>query len=58
MRAFDTIDANQQLGFDADERIYRPAAEMLHQMDIGQVRLMTNNPDKVGSSERAQDHRQ
>jgi len=46
---FDTIDANQQLGFDADERIYRPAAEMLHQMDIGQVRLMTNNPDKVAA---------
>lgn len=46
---FDTIDANQQLGFDADERIYRPAAEMLHQMDIDQVRLMTNNPDKVAA---------
>lgn len=46
---FDTIDANQQLGFDADERIYRPAAEMLHQMGTTQVRLMTNNPDKVAA---------
>ncbi|MDE0779256.1 MAG: GTP cyclohydrolase II [Alphaproteobacteria bacterium] len=46
---FDTIDANQQLGFDADERIYRPAAEMLHQLDISDVRLMTNNPDKVAA---------
>jgi GTP cyclohydrolase II len=46
---FDTIDANQQLGFDADERIYRPAAEMLNQLDITDVRLMTNNPDKVSA---------
>src|SRR5262249_551394 len=29
---FDTIDANEQLGFDADERIYLPAAEMLRQL--------------------------
>lgn len=46
---FDTIDANQQLGFDADERLYRPAAEMLRQLGIGSVRLMTNNPDKVSA---------
>ncbi|HCS69489.1 MAG TPA: GTP cyclohydrolase II, partial [Rhodospirillaceae bacterium] len=28
-RGFDTIDANEQLGFDADERVYLPAAQML-----------------------------
>jgi GTP cyclohydrolase II len=44
---FDTLDANQQLGFDDDERIYLPAAEMLRQLGIRQVRLMTNNPAKV-----------
>jgi GTP cyclohydrolase II len=44
---FDTLDANQQLGFDDDERIYLPAAEMLRQLGIGQVRLLTNNPAKV-----------
>ena len=29
---FDTLDANEQLGFDADERVYLPAAEMLRQL--------------------------
>jgi GTP cyclohydrolase II len=44
---FDTVDANLQLGFDADERVYVPAAEMLRQLGYGSVRLMTNNPLKV-----------
>ncbi len=44
---FDTIDANEQLGFDADERIYAPAATMLTRMGIKRVRLMTNNPEKI-----------
>ena len=43
----DTVDANEQLGFDADERIYLPAAEMLRQLGFDAVRLMTNNPAKV-----------
>jgi GTP cyclohydrolase II len=45
----DTIDANEQLGFDADERIYLPAAEMLRQLGFEKIRLMTNNPDKINS---------
>ena len=49
---FDTLDANEQLGFDADERVYLPAAEMLRQLGLGTVRLMTNNPDKVAALER------
>lgn len=44
---FDTMDANGQLGFDDDERIYLPAAEMLRQLGYSRVRLMTNNPSKV-----------
>lgn len=43
----DTLDANLQLGFGADERLYQPAAEMLRQLGVGAVRLLTNNPDKV-----------
>jgi GTP cyclohydrolase II len=43
----DTLEANLQLGFGADERVYQPAAEMLRQLDIAKVRLLTNNPDKV-----------
>jgi GTP cyclohydrolase II len=49
---FDTVDANEQLGFDADERVYLPAAEMLRQLGFRTVRLLTNNPDKVAALER------
>ncbi|WP_119167350.1 GTP cyclohydrolase II [Algihabitans albus] len=46
-RGADTHEANLQLGFDADERVYLPAAEMLRQLGVQQVRLMTNNPEKL-----------
>ncbi|HJU16151.1 MAG TPA: GTP cyclohydrolase II [Stellaceae bacterium] len=49
---FDTFDANEQLGFDADERVYLPAAEMLRQLGFAAVRLLTNNPEKVAALER------
>ncbi len=49
---FDTFDANEQLGFDADERVYLPAAEMLRQLGFGTIRLMTNNPDKIAALQR------
>jgi len=49
---FDTLDANEQLGFDADERVYLPAAEMLRQLGFATVRLLTNNPDKVAALQR------
>ena len=48
-RGFDTMDANEQLGFDADERVYLPAARMLRHLGFDRVRLMTNNPDKVAA---------
>ncbi len=51
-RGFDTIDANEQLGFDADERVYLPAAEMLRQLGYEKIRLMTNNPDKISALSR------
>ena len=44
---FDTVDANEQLGFDADERVYLPAAEMLRQLGFARVKLLTNNPEKM-----------
>ena len=45
----DTLDANRALGYGADERNFLVAAEMLRQLEIKRVRLLTNNPDKLAS---------
>ncbi len=47
-RGYDTVDANFHIGFGADDRDYDVAARMLKLMGIEQVRLLTNNPAKVG----------
>ena len=46
-QGFDTVDANEQLGFDDDERVYLPAVRMLKHLGFTRVRLLTNNPAKV-----------
>ena len=46
-RGADTLEANLQLGFDADERIYLPAPRCCAAWASSSVRLMTNNPEKV-----------
>jgi len=51
-RGADTLDANEQLGFDADERVYLPAAQILHHLGFRKVRLLTNNPQKVAALSR------
>lgn len=51
-QGFDTVEANERLGFEADERLFQPAAEMLRKLGFSSVRLMTNNPDKVEALER------
>ncbi|KOH46852.1 GTP cyclohydrolase II [Sunxiuqinia dokdonensis] len=48
----DTVDANLQLGHQADERDYRAAAEILRQLNISQVKLLTNNPNKKSGLEK------
>ena len=50
---FDTMQANQRLGFAADERLYDIAARMLRLLGYSKVRLLTNNPDKVRALEAA-----
>lgn len=47
----DTVEANEQLGFDADLREYDIAHDMLTHLHIKQIRLMTNNPRKVNALE-------
>src|SRR6202158_5415479 len=46
-RGLDTIEANEALGFDADCRDFSLAVAVLHELEVQQVRLMTNNPQKV-----------
>ena len=49
---FDTVEANHQLGFPADTRDYRIAADMLKDLGVSQVRLLTNNPLKISGLNR------
>lgn len=43
----DTVDADRALGFDADERDYTVAREMLAQLGVTSIDLLTNNPAKL-----------
>jgi 3,4-dihydroxy 2-butanone 4-phosphate synthase / GTP cyclohydrolase II len=47
----DTVDANLDLGLPADARHYGTATQVLRDLGIGRVRLLTNNPEKVSSLE-------
>jgi GTP cyclohydrolase II len=49
----DTVEANVELGYAADCREYELPAEVLKQLGVKQVRLITNNPEKVAALESA-----
>ena len=49
----DTVEANERLGFRADHREFALPAEMLKALGVNQVRLLSNNPEKVSALERA-----
>ena len=49
----DTVEANEQLGFDSDLRSYELPGAILQYFGLTSIRLMSNNPDKVGAVENA-----
>ena len=52
-RGADTVEANEQLGFESDLRSYSLPGAILRHLGIPGVRLMSNNPDKVKALEEA-----
>lgn len=52
-QGFDTYDADEILGFELDQRHFDFAAEMLRQIGIRRVRMLTNNPHKIEAMKRA-----
>ena len=49
----DTVEANEKLGFQVDARTYQQCAEILFDLGLCQVRVMSNNPDKIKALEEA-----
>lgn len=52
-QGLDTVEANERLGFKADHREFALPAGILKALGVTQVRLLSNNPDKVAALERA-----
>ena len=49
----DTVEANEALGFEIDAREYQQCAEILFDLGLCKVRVMSNNPDKISALEKA-----
>ena len=50
-QGLDTIEANERLGYRSDHRDFSLPAEILKQLDVNALRLITNNPEKVKALE-------
>lgn len=51
-QGFDTVEANHRLGFEDDERDFRLGSAILKELGFTQVRLLTNNPNKIAMMEK------
>ena len=49
----DTVEANERLGFKADQRDFALPGQILKALGVSQVRLLSNNPEKVEALQRA-----
>jgi 3,4-dihydroxy 2-butanone 4-phosphate synthase/GTP cyclohydrolase II len=49
----DTVEANEQLGFEVDAREYQQCAEVLFDLGLCKVKVISNNPDKLAALQRA-----
>jgi 3,4-dihydroxy 2-butanone 4-phosphate synthase/GTP cyclohydrolase II len=49
----DTVEANISLGFDADLREYRACAEVIKELGLRRIRLLSNNPAKIAAIQEA-----
>lgn len=49
----DTVEANEKLGFEVDAREYQQCAEILFDLGLCKVKVISNNPDKLAALERA-----
>lgn len=50
-QGFDTVEANQIVGFGDDERLFMPAAHILKMLGFAKIRLLSNNPKKASGLE-------
>ncbi len=52
-KGMDTFEANVHLGFEPDERDFQIAIEILNDLNINEIDLITNNPDKIAAIDRS-----
>ena len=53
-KGLDTIDANLELGFESDTRDYKIAVDILNDLGVNSVDLITSNPDKINTLKNSQ----